>query len=116
MGIFDLFKPDVEKLEKKKDVQGLIKALQYKKDRDVRGAAAKALGNIRDKRAVEPLVQALKDEYLRVRRGVAETLGKIGDKRAVEPLIHAFGDETHYVSHLVKDTAHMALEQIKRSK
>jgi len=43
--------------------------------------------------AVEPLIQALKDEDSFVREGAAEALGKIGDKRAVEPLIHALNDE-----------------------
>jgi hypothetical protein len=35
MGIFDLFKPNVEKMEDKKNVEGLIKALENKRD-DVR--------------------------------------------------------------------------------
>ena len=43
--------------------------------------------------AVEPLIQALKDEDSFVREGAAEALGKIGDKRAVEPLINALKDE-----------------------
>jgi len=33
MGIFDLFKPNVDKLERKRNVEGLIKALQYEKMR-----------------------------------------------------------------------------------
>ena len=42
MGIFDkLSKPNVEKMEAKKDVKGLIKALRYE-DRDVRRAAVYA--------------------------------------------------------------------------
>jgi len=93
MGIFDgLFKPNVERLQEKKNVKGLIKALRHK-DSDVRWRAAKALGEIGDKRAVEPLIQALKDKDRDVRKEAVWTLGRIGDKRAVEPLIQALKDE-----------------------
>ncbi|MEX2720691.1 MAG: HEAT repeat domain-containing protein, partial [Candidatus Wukongarchaeota archaeon] len=148
MGILDLFKPNVEKMKAKKDVKGLIKALKYKRDQDVRRYAALTLGEIGDAKAVEPLIQALKEEnkgirwnavgaldklgwkpeddiekalYLiakeewdklvrlgepavepliqalkdkdiNVRRGAAETLGKIGDARAVEPLTQSLKD------------------------
>ena len=87
MGIFDLFKGkhDIEKMKKRKDVDGLIKALKNK-DIYVRSNAAEALGKIDDKQAVEPLIQALKDADDLVRSNVAWALGKIGDKRAVEPL------------------------------
>jgi len=43
--------------------------------------------------AVEPLINALKDEDSSVRWGAAEALGEIGDERAVEPLINALKDE-----------------------
>jgi len=43
--------------------------------------------------AVEPLIGALKDENMHVRRGAAEVLGRIKDARAVEPLIHALRDQ-----------------------
>ncbi|MCD6215119.1 MAG: HEAT repeat domain-containing protein, partial [Candidatus Desulfofervidus sp.] len=90
MGIFDrLFKPNVERLREKKDVKGLIKALRHE---DVRKEAAEALVNIGEP-AVEPLIQALKDEYSDVREEAARALGRIGDKRAVEPLINALKDE-----------------------
>ena len=89
MGIFDrLFKPNVERLREKKDVKGLIKALRHE---DVRKEAAEALVNIGEP-AVEPLIQALKDEYSDVREEAARALGRIGDKRAVEPLIQALKD------------------------
>ena len=96
MGIFSLFKPSVEKMERKKDVKGLIKAL---KDEDwaVRCDAAKVLGRLGDARAVEPLIQALKDQEWAVRRSTAEALGKIGDGTAVEPLIQALRDEEELV-------------------
>jgi len=80
MGIFDkLFKPNVERLQEKKNVKGLIKALRHK-DGYVREGAAGALGEIGDERAVEPLIRALKDEYSGVRERVAEALVKIGNR------------------------------------
>ena len=57
----------------------------------VRADVAYALGEIGDKRAVEPLIQFLKDGYREeYKEAAAIALGKIGDERAVEPLIHAF--------------------------
>ena len=64
------------RLQEKKNVKGLIKALRHKY-RYVRWDAAEALGEIGDKRAVEPLIQALKDEDWRVREGATWALGKI---------------------------------------
>ena len=59
----------------------------------VRQAAAEALGQIGDPRAVEPLVLSLSDENGEVRRAVAEALGQIGDPRAIEPLLFMLGDK-----------------------
>jgi len=65
MGLFDwFFKPNVEKLERKKDIKGLIDALRYEKDSDVRQEAAEALGRIEDLRAIGPLIIACGDPYL----------------------------------------------------
>jgi HEAT repeat protein len=153
MPLLGLFGPsNVEKLKAKGDVQGLIKALSHKKDVQidwqkasveakakykgyaaVRQAAAEALGQIRDARAVEPLVAALKDKMASVREAAikalvkigtpsvmslvaalkdeewtarmvaAEALGQIGDARAVEPLVAALKDETGNVQVAVKE-------------
>jgi len=99
-----LFKPNVEKMEKNKDVNGLIKAL---KDKDVRAGAVVALGKI-GKPAVEPLIQALKDKESSVRSGAAAALGGTGDARAVEPLIQALKDKDL----TVHDAAYPALVRI----
>ncbi len=81
--------PNVEKMQARRDVQGLIKVLGYKKDDKVRQAAVEALVKI-GAPAVEPLIAALKkDEEWYVRKTAAEALGQIGDVRAVEPLIVA---------------------------
>jgi len=57
------------------------------------GIQKSVLRGIGDERAVEPLIQALKDENWSVRVEAANALGTIGDKKAVEPLIQALKDE-----------------------
>ena len=69
-------------------IQLLIKALG-----EGNLAAAEALGEIGDKRAVEPLIKALGDDDPLVRDHAASALGEIGDKRAVEPLIKVLEDD-----------------------
>ena len=56
-------------------------------DSEVCEAAVKALGELGDARAVEPLIKALADESEYVCKAAVEALGEIGDVRAVEPLI-----------------------------
>lgn len=86
MGMFGLFKPNVEKMKKERDVKGLIKALKHK-DRYIRSEAASALAEIGDARVVEPFINALKDESFPAKAIVAKNLIKIGDERAVDPLV-----------------------------
>ena len=86
MGIFDkLFGPsEVEKLLKKRDVEGLIEELQKANYCD----AAEALRQIGDKRAVAPLIKALEDHAAKgeVCINLVNALGEFGDERAVTPL------------------------------
>jgi HEAT repeat protein len=92
--------PDVEKMRARRDISGLIKAMDYTRDAKIRQAAATAVGEMGDKQAVEPLIAAFRDKHpvLKDRReAVAKALGKIGDLRAVKPLVSALGkdeDET----------------------
>jgi HEAT repeat protein len=74
-------------------VEPLISALGGKVigDSMVRWRVAESLGRIGDARAVEPLVGALRDQDLGVRRAAASALGQIGTA-AVEPLIAVLGD------------------------
>lgn len=53
------------------------------KDQRVREGATAILGKIRDPRAVEPLIEVLKDEDWSLRWWSAWALGITGDKRAV---------------------------------
>lgn len=66
----------IEKMERKKDVKGLIKALDYG-DFNIRRLAAMALGEIGDSRAAKPLIDALKDEDQSVRSEAEEALDNI---------------------------------------
>jgi HEAT repeat protein len=70
--------PNVEKMKAKRDVKSLIKALGYKNYAVIREEAAKALGEIGDTRAVEPLAAALTDRFEDVRKNAAEALDKFG--------------------------------------
>lgn len=76
MGLFE--PPNVKKMEAKKDVGGLIKALSYWKDKNVRNDAATALGKIGDTRAVEPLIRALDDKDQDVCKEAASALETLG--------------------------------------
>lgn len=53
-------------------------------NRYARGYSVVALGLVKDARAVEPLIAALKDEWIRGEAVIA--LGRIGDARAIAPL------------------------------
>ena len=87
--------PNIAKLEARRDVGGLIRALGYGNPAQfgLRTAAAEALGRLGDARAVEPLIAALDaPRTLSLRRAaIATSLGQIGDPRAVDPLIAAMG-------------------------
>jgi hypothetical protein len=75
------------------------------------------LGDIKDPRAVEPLIAALKDTDSHVRFDAAWALGQIKDPRAVEPLIVALKDTGTYselqIHGHVSAQAAQALGQIK---
>jgi len=67
------------------DIGAIIEALHHQ-DPNIRWEAARALGVLRDPRAVEPLLAALNDRDPDVRRKAALSLAKIRDPRALEPL------------------------------
>jgi HEAT repeat protein len=59
---------------------------------NVRAAAAVALGQLGDRRAIEPLLVSLADQYPNVRAAATEALGQLGDA-AVAPLSEALRDD-----------------------
>jgi len=107
------FKPDVKKMREKKDIDGLINALKDK-DVGVRMNAAYALGDMGDIKAVEPLIEALKDVW-GVKLAAATALGNLHDERAIEPL-EALKTGTGAAPHSGLETkaAAVALARIKR--
>jgi len=66
-------------------LEPLVKALDHSVV-EVRSSAAWVLGRLGDKRAVEPLVAALKMERQSARM-IAQSFGRLGDPRAVGPLV-----------------------------
>jgi HEAT repeat protein len=97
----------VRRMRESHDVEGLIRAL---KSAWLASKAAHVLGDIRDARAVEPLVEALDDSSDEVRQAAAKALGDIGDDRAVEPLTQALDDRYRGV----RDCASYALHKIRK--
>ena len=70
--------------------------------------AAILLGELRDKRAVEPLMERTGRGRYKLRTALISALGKIGDNRAVDPLITAAGTRNKKV----KMSAALALGSI----
>jgi HEAT repeat protein len=58
--------------------------------------AAHALGDIGDERAVDVLLQLLKDEFKDVQVSAAYALGKIGDERGVGARLQLLKDGSWY--------------------
>ncbi|HYA86903.1 MAG TPA: ankyrin repeat domain-containing protein [Nitrospirota bacterium] len=87
------------------------KLLESLKDKEppVRWEAAMQLGDLKDNRAVVPLINALlSDDHPYVRRRAAFALGELHDLRALDALIKALHDEDSFVSRLASE----ALEKI----
>lgn len=76
------------------EVNRLIHQLQDTEpaENDLRADAAFALGQLGSKEALEPLIEALRDEDTVIRTEAAGALGGVRDSRAVEPLIRALYD------------------------
>lgn len=101
---FNEIKPNIEDMEKNRDIEGLISALKFN-DCIVRKEAAIAFKKIPDQRALFPLIDALKyqnwhDDYVvmgSVREYAAEALGILKDTKAVDPLIKSLNDKDEEV-------------------
>ena len=85
---------EVHALATNKDVEGLIGVLKHNKNKHVVKRAIFALGEIKDKKAVEPLIEVgLKSGLITIRSAVIRALGDIGSNEAVKPLTMLMNDE-----------------------
>jgi HEAT repeat protein len=82
MGLF--WKPNIQRMEQQRDINGLMEALQSK-DQDTRRLALQALGNLRDTRSLPVIIYLLEDAELR--RDAMRALGQLRDPRSVEFLL-----------------------------
>jgi HEAT repeat protein len=91
-------------------VKPLVTVLLEDDSHSMRAAAARALGEIGDERALGPLIACLNNSGVPevVRMAAAEALGAIGDSSALRPLRTALLDHDPEV----RDTAKQALDQI----
>jgi hypothetical protein len=89
-----------------------LKQIFKNKDWCIRGAAAMALGLIRDTSAVIPLIQALRDEDSYVRGEASLALGRIKDARAVEHLTYALNDKDQYVQRAAACALGMLMDRV----
>ena len=85
-------------------------------DAGVQTAVAEALGAIKSEKAVDPLIERLKDkdEDIGVRRAVAHALGAIKSETAVKPLIECLEDEDADVRQDALSGLVQGLEEIER--
>jgi HEAT repeat protein len=92
---------DIERMAAKRDIEGLIRALddtRHGSSPEVRQHALEAVISVGGP-AVEPLIVALNGRSLSVRANAAVALGHVGDARAVMPLVAALcvEDDPYYL-------------------
>lgn len=109
IGLF-IRRPNIERLKRKRDIDGLIEALEHR-DYPVRQKAAKALGLVGDSRAVLSLLKIL-DRWKHddiMQSDIIRALGEIGDPSAVDALV----DALHFSKYdFVRAAAAVALGKI----
>lgn len=95
----------INHLKDARNIDGLIRSLRSPW---LATKAARALGEIGDNEAVEPLIKALDCKSAETREAVVDALGKIGDERAIERLNTVLGDR--YAN--VREHAQDSIEEI----
>jgi len=93
-----LFELNVDQLEEKRNMPGLIHALNNP-NVVTRRDAVRALGELKEAGTVEPLINALKDDDSEVRIRAVKGLMELGDQRALEPLLDRLNDPDLLVAH-----------------
>jgi len=98
VGIFDFFKPNVEKLEKQSNIPGLVKALRYKKDPEIRKQAGEVLRKIGDEKAIDGLIYSIENEVdTDIKIISISALENIPAKKAVPPLINCLTSRNYNI-------------------
>ena len=92
---------EIRRLEDSKDVEGLIAVLKHSQNKNVIKLAIRALGRLKDDKAVEPLIdKATKGNYgIAVRQAAVRALGDVGGDRATEILIFVMLRDEHLRAH-----------------
>ncbi len=90
MGLFGSKAPDVENLERDKDVEGLINALKFN-DAVIKMNVMGAMARMRDARTIESIVPYLREPFFQMYAVMA--LANIGDP-SVPALIRSLGDKS----------------------
>jgi HEAT repeat protein len=101
--------------EDDREVMQLIKTLRDTRliSADARKAAAEALGEKGDARAISPLIEALKDSNILVRDKAEEALGKIEGGSAVGPLVEILREKRSFLRQLFSDTRGRAVRLLR---
>jgi HEAT repeat protein len=94
------------------NIDNLARALTQDPSYKVRVQAALTLGKLKDRRAVQALIHALRDDNETVRGAAAASLGRIGDSSANAALEEATHDRNEFVS----QQARKSLELIGKSR
>jgi HEAT repeat protein len=89
-------------------VPPLVTALKTASAETVRVSSIHVLGQIKDRRALEPLIMALNDNSPQVRQAAATALGRLGGEEIIEPLIAVLKDNDPMVRHNAADALVMA--------
>jgi len=88
-----LITPNIDKLERSQNIDGLIKALDYEK-KSIKSDAKEALIRIGSP-AVEPLLSALDNSSVMDRGLIIEVLGEIGGEKTFESLVSLLNDDSN---------------------
>ena len=91
-------------------VKSLIPVLKEDLHWRIKSNIARILGLIKNKQAVEPLLEALHDKDRHLRQATAWALGEIENKKAIEPLINLLEKEEDWD---VRECAEDALSKLR---
>lgn len=106
MSVFDaLIKPNIRKLEERKDINGLLKIATSHKDNDSRRNAVKALGRLNNPLAILPLTRMVSDSL--VGHDAIYAIAEIKSPKSIQTLSHLLSNEKF-------DVRITALGQIKQ--